>query len=76
MYTDQEMDDLLAKDNEKYRKLAEKSMCRLVVFGEGERGEGDNWILPWCIDTLRAYASRRKGARRKLNVLLAPFISP
>jgi len=70
LYTKKELNDLLAYDDGCYRSLAEKSLCRVLVHRDGQRGRSDHWTLPYCIDKLKQHMKLRKLAREKLNVIV------
>ena len=48
--TDAELDAILGKNEERYKNLVDKSVCRLFLFGEGMRGENNEWLKPYCLN--------------------------
>ena len=70
LYNDQQLVDLLAYDNSCYRGLAEKSLCRLLVHRDANKGDSGAWVMPMCIDLLKRNVKGRRLAREKLNVIV------
>jgi hypothetical protein len=52
-YTDEEYKEIIDNDNLNYKQTAEKTLCRLYTYNEGQARKSDLWLLPWCIDKWR-----------------------
>ena len=48
--TGEEIEKELEQVEENYMNKMEKSICRLIVFGEGNRFENDDYLKPYCLD--------------------------
>ena len=51
-YKLEEIDKILAMDNEKYLQILEKSLCRLFCAGKKHEGKGLH-LLPYCFDKIK-----------------------
>jgi hypothetical protein len=58
--TDNEIDAILQENENKYKNAIDKSLCRLFLFGEGNRGENDEWLKPYCLNIWKALVIRNK----------------
>lgn len=59
-FTPKEITDIIEKDNENYKKVTEKALCRLHIFGESSNRGSDMYLKPLCLDKLRRYTKVRK----------------
>lgn len=65
--TKDELKKLLSRDNRRYRKVVEKTLCRMLVHGDAVQGENVEWIKPWCLDKWKQLVKERKSYRFWLN---------
>lgn len=55
-YTLLECNEIVDKDNQKFKALVEKSLCRLYCSGAEENHMK---LLPWCFDKLLQFKKER-----------------
>lgn len=41
---------MLQMNEDKYENTIEKSIIRLMLFGDGKNKVNDDWLKPWCFD--------------------------
>lgn len=73
IFTDDQIQDLLDKNEAAYRNKVEKSFCRMFIYGDGIRGENDDWLKAYCLDILKKFAKKRKDfgkAFRQLSIYI------
>jgi hypothetical protein len=62
--SDADIKNVLIESNERYRNIAEKVICRMLVY----RDE-DLYLLPYCWDRFVMYTKQKKMWRQSLNAL-------
>ena len=50
IFNDDEIKSMLDKSEAAYRNKVEKSFCRMFIYGDGIRGENDDWLKAYCLD--------------------------
>ena len=68
-YVDEDIEKVIADDNKHYKEQIERSLNRLLLYGEGQDGHSKLYILPWCIDKWRRYVKERKAFKYWLSYL-------
>lgn len=52
-YVNEEIDKIIIDDNKNYKEQVERTLNRLLLFGEAQDGVSKLYVLPWCIDKWR-----------------------
>jgi len=66
---EQECRDAIEKDDERYEHLINKARLRMNIFGEGQDGKNDKWLLVYCLNTWKKWQHTRKNYGQALNML-------
>lgn len=66
---DKNITEILDENEDKYKVAINKAKIRLNLFGQGNRKENDNWILPYCIDKWKLWFQERKSWKHSLQML-------
>lgn len=56
-YTQDEINKIIQKNDERYKNLTERALCRLFCQGSGDNAVA---LLPWCFDKIKQFAKERK----------------
>ena len=64
-----EIKAMLDKDEDAYKNKVEKSFCRMFIYGDGIRGENDDWLKAYCLDQLKKYTKKRRDLGRAIRQL-------
>ena len=56
-----EINQIIAQDNQRYKQITEKMLCRLHTYGESKHRGSDLYLMPWCLDKWRRYIKERKA---------------
>jgi hypothetical protein len=59
-FTPNEVHDMIEKNNENYKKVAEKALCRLHIFGESSNRGSNMYLKPLFLDKWKKYTKVRK----------------
>lgn len=71
-FTDKEIADIIAKDDQKYLNIVERALCRLYLQNQKSKAIGMN-LVPFCFDKLRKFQKERKVYRyyiKKMNHII------
>ena len=60
---------IVTDDNKHYKEQVERSLNRLLLYGEAQDSNSKLYILPWCIDKWRRYVKERKAFKYWLSYL-------
>lgn len=60
IYTEEELKEMLQQNEDKYENTIEKSVIRLMLFGDGKNKINDDWLKPWCFDKWRKFLKEKK----------------
>ena len=63
IYTEEELKEMLQQNEDKYENTIEKSVIRLMLFGDGKNKVNDDWLKPWCFDKWKQFLKEKKVRR-------------
>ena len=56
-YTSEEIKKIIQRNDDRYKTLTERALCRLFCQGSGDNAVS---LLPWCFDKIRQFVKERK----------------
>lgn len=66
---DKGINDILGQNEEKYILAVSKTLGRFKHFGNGNKKENYNWLLPYCIDKWKLWHNERKSYLHALKTV-------